>query len=104
MKGLKILGIVLAGVLVLLGIAVAIALMPSVQTWAVRKAVAGQPGVEMNVTRVAAGFSGAEVNELRYVKDGMVVTLKGVSAKYSAWDYIRSKRINADSVVIDELV
>jgi hypothetical protein len=103
MKGLKIVGFILAGLVVLLGIAVALALMPSVQTWAVRKAVAGKP-MELNVAHVAAGFSAADLNDVRFVKDGMVVTVKGVSAKYNAWDYITKKRINADSVTIDEVV
>src|SRR5215203_3290337 len=97
MKGLKIVGFVVGGILVLLALGVALALMPSVQTWAVRKAVAGQPGTDLKVIRVAAGFSAADINDLRYSKDGMVVTARGVSAKYSAWDYLRSKRINVDS-------
>src|SRR5687768_17451011 len=104
MKGLKIAGIVLGGILLLLAIGVAVALTPSVQTWAVRKAVAGKPGMEINVAKVAAGFSAADVADFRFTKDGMVVTAKGVTARYSAWDYIKNKRINVDSATIEELV
>lgn len=104
MKGLKIVGFVVGGIVVLLAIAVALALTPSVQTWAVRKAVAGQPGLTLDVGRVSAGMSAADISDLHVVKDGVVITAKGVSAKYSAWDYISKKRINADSVTIQDLV
>src|SRR4051795_6365419 len=103
MKGLKIFGFVVGGILVLVAVLVALALTPAVQTWAVRKAVAGQPGTTIEVARVAAGPSAANITEFRYAKDGMVVTAKGVSAKYSAMDYLTKKRINADSVNVDDL-
>ena len=104
MKGLKIFAFVVGGIVVLLGIGLALALTPSVQTWAVRKAVAGQPGLTLEVNKVDAGFSAADVTDLRVVKDGMVITAKGVSARYSAWDYLTKKRINADSVTVQDLV
>jgi hypothetical protein len=104
MKGLKIFAFVVGGILVFVAIGIGLALTPSVQTWAVRKAVAKQPGMTIEVSRVAAGPSAADITDLRYVKDGMVVTAKGVSARYSAWDYVSKKRINADSVTIEDLV
>ncbi|WP_414660484.1 AsmA family protein [Horticoccus sp. 23ND18S-11] len=104
MKALKISAIVVGGVVVLLAIVVALAFTSSVQTWAVRKAVAGQPGMTIEVSRVAAGLSAADISDFRFTKDGMIVTAKSVSARYSASDYIKHKRINADSVTVDELV
>ncbi len=104
MKALKITGLVVAGVVVLGAIILGLALTPALQTWAVRKAVAGQPGMTVEVDRVAAGFSDAEVVDLRYAQDGIVVTAKGVSAKYSAMDYLTGNRVNADSLTINELV
>src|SRR5688500_1298223 len=104
MRALKIFGFVVAGIVVLLALLLALALVPSVHTWAVRKAVAGQPGTDIQVSKVAAGFSGADVTDLRYAKDGIVVTAKGVTAKYSAWDYLTNRRINADSVTVDDLI
>jgi hypothetical protein len=103
-EGLKIVAIVLGGMVVLLAVVLALALVPSVQTWAVRKAVEGQPGMEIRVAKVAAGVNGADISDLRVVKDGMIITAKGVTAEYSAWDYLTSQRINADSVNIEELV
>ncbi|MES2693922.1 MAG: hypothetical protein V4773_10650, partial [Verrucomicrobiota bacterium] len=104
MKALKIVGFVLGGLLLLLAVLVAVALMPSVQTWAVRKAVADQPGLKLEVGRVAAGFSAADISDLHVVKDGMVITAKSVTARYSAWDYIKGKKINVDSVVVQDVL
>lgn len=104
MKALKITGLVVAGLVVLGAILLGLALTPALQTSAVRKAFAGQPGVTMEVNRVAAGFSNAEIVNLRYVQDGIVVTAKGVTAAYSALDYLAGNRVNADSLTIDELV
>src|SRR5205823_1620677 len=97
MKALKIVAFVVGGIVVLLGILVVLAFTPSVQTWAVRK-FANQPGTTIEVGRVAANLTGADITDLRYVKDGMVVTAKGVTARYTAWDYISKKRINASQV------
>ncbi len=104
MKALKIVGLVLGVILMLLVVLIALALTPSIQTWAVRKAVAGQPGMQLEVTRVAAGLSAADISDVRFVQDGMVVTAKGITARYSAWDFLTSKHINADDVTVQELV
>ncbi|MEO6567666.1 MAG: hypothetical protein ABIO94_02790, partial [Opitutaceae bacterium] len=104
MKRLKIVGIVLGTLVVLGGVVVVLALTPSVQTWAVRKATAGQPGVSIDVARVSLGFSKADLSDVRFSKDGMVVTAKAVTARYSAWDYLTKKRINVDSVVARDVL
>lgn len=104
MKVVKVLAVCAVLAAVLLAGVVAVALMPSVQTWAVRRAIAGQPGMTLEVGRVEAGFSAASISELRFAQEGVVVTAKGVSAKYTAWDYLANKRINADSVVVQDLV
>ena len=104
MKRLKIVGYIVGGGIVLVALVLALALSSGVQTWAVRKAAAGQKDVKMEVTRVDAGLSGAAVSDLRFEKDGIVVTAKGVSAKYSAWDYLRNRQLNAEDVSVDELV
>lgn len=103
MKGLKIAGIVVGSIAVLCGLVLALALTSGVQTWAVRKAVAGQPGMTLEVAKVAVGFSAAEITDLRLTKDGVVVTAKSITAKYSAWDYLTKNRINADRVAVEDL-
>lgn len=104
MKGLKIFGIVAGGIALLVAIALALALTPSVQRWALRKAVAGQPGLKLDVGEVDAGFSATNVTDFSFAQDGVVVTAKGVSAKYSTWDYISNRRINAEQVNVNDLV
>lgn len=104
MKGLKIAAYVVGGLAVLTVITVAVALSSSFQTWAVRKAVAGQPGMKIGVSSVSAGLSAADVADFSFAQDGMVVTAKGVSARYSAWDYVSGGRVNVDSVDVSDLV
>lgn len=103
MKAVKILAWVVGSIAVLVVIALAVGLNSSFQTWATRKAVAGQPGMKLEVARVSAGFSGAEISDLRFSQEGLTVTAKNVTAKFSAWDYLTSKRINVDSLVADQL-
>lgn len=103
MKGLKILAIVVIAGVVLVAVAVAVAFNSSFQTWAVRKAVAGQPGLTLEVSRVSAGLSGAEISDLRLVKDGAIVSARNVTAKFSAWDYLTSDRVNVELVNVDQL-
>ena len=104
MKALKITAIVLGGILVLLVIAVVLALMPSVQTWAVRKALAGQPGTTAEVGHVAAGFSSADIRDVRIIRNGIVLSAKSATANYSAWDYLKRGRLVADRLDLQDVV
>lgn len=104
MKALKIVGIVLLGVVLLMGLLVGVALIPAVQTWAVRKAVAGQPGLKLEVGRVAAGFSTTELRDLRFEQDGLVVTVPRILVAYSVLDYISHKRIDVGQIEVQGLM
>jgi hypothetical protein len=103
MKGLKILAVVVGGLAVLVAVALVVAFNSSFQTWAVRKAVAGQPGMTLEVSRVSAGMSGADITGLKIAKDGMVISAKAVNAKFSVWDLVGSDRINLESLVVTDL-
>jgi hypothetical protein len=104
MKGLKILLVTVAALAVVLVLVVVLALTPAVQTWAVRKVVGNQPGMQIEVGHVGAGLSEGELGDLRFVKDGMIITAKGVTARYKLTDYLTQKRINADQVTVEDLV
>ncbi len=104
MKALRILLSVVIVLAALAAILIILALTPSIQTWAVRKAVAGQPGLKLDVKRVSAGFSSADISDLHLVKDGLVVTASHVHAKYSAWDYIAHHRVTVDDLTATDLV
>lgn len=104
MKALKISAFVLGGLLLLAALAVVLALQPGIQTWAVRKAVAGQPGLTIEVGRVDAGTSHAEISGLRVVQDGAVIAADRITATYSAWDYLAGGRIRIDDATVAGLV
>jgi hypothetical protein len=104
MKALKIVGVILGGIILLVALVVCLAFVPAVQTWAVRKAVAGQPGLKIDIGRVAVGLSAAEISDLRLDQDGLVVTIKRVSANYSAWEYVKHRRVDVDSVAVNGMV
>lgn len=103
MKALKIVGLAVGGIVLLAVLLVGLAFVPAVQTWAVRKAVAGQPGLTLEVGRVAAGLSTTEIRDLRLVQDGLIVTVRRVSAEYSAWDYLKHKRVNVEKIEVQGL-
>jgi len=63
----------IAVLVVLLLVVIALAFMPAVQTWAVHRALSGQPGVQ--VSRVAAGLQGVKVDEVRVTQPGLALTL-----------------------------
>ena len=86
MKALKISAFVLGGLTLLTVIAVALALNSGVQTWAVRKALAGQPGLALTVDRVSAGTSSAQITGLRIEQDGTLLSADEITAAYSAWE------------------
>src|ERR1044071_7101709 len=104
MKGLKVLAIVFAAAAVLLVAVVILAFTPAVQTWAVRRAVADQPGMKIEIGRVAAGLSDGEVRDLKITKDGMVITAKSANAHYALMQFVTQKRLNADQITVEDLV
>src|SRR5262249_2966685 len=71
-----------------------------VQTWAVRRALAGQPGVKVDVAQVSAGLSSAVLRDLRVEQAGTVIVAREGSAGFSATDYLFCKRINVDRVAL----
>ena len=81
-------GALVIGVLLLLGVAVVFS--STFQTWAVRRAIASEPGLGMTVESVSAGMKRVEVKNLRFERDGIVLTLPLVEAEVplipAAWD------------------
>ena len=100
MTRLKLIFFIVASLAALALIAVVLAFTPGVQTWAVRRALAGQPGLVVEVGRVAAGLSSAELRDVKVVQDGIVIVVKEITAAYSATDYLASKKINVSRLVV----
>ncbi|MBI5766259.1 MAG: hypothetical protein HZA93_00570 [Verrucomicrobia bacterium] len=100
MNRLKIVLIVAASLVVVAVVAVALAFSAGVQTWAVRRALAGQPDVKIAVGSVSAGLSSAVVRDVRVEQRGTIVVAREVTAAYSATDYVFGRRINVGSVAL----
>lgn len=98
MKAAKIAAIVLGSLLVLILAAGAVALSSGFQTWAARKALAGQPDLNVEVDEVAAGFSAATLRGVRVKQPGMSLAVESVSARYSAWAYLSGGRVEVDEI------
>ncbi len=104
MKVLKKIAIVGAVLLALLALIVALAFVPSIQTWAVRRATSSMPGMKLDIARVSAGLSSADLRDVRVDKDGMVITVKHATASYSAWDFIAHRRVTVNDLAVEDLL
>lgn len=90
----------------LIALAIGAALLPAVQAWGVRRALAGQPGLKVEFTSLAVSPWGLQLAGARYERPGLVATVERVDLEFSAWDYlihnrIRVDRLAASGVVVD---
>ena len=100
MKRLK-LPLIIVGCLAAVAlVAVVLAFTPSVQTWTVRRALTGQPGLTIAVGNVAAGMTSAELRDVRVEQDGVIIVAKQITATYSAMDYLTGSRITVGDVAV----
>jgi hypothetical protein len=100
MNRLKVVLFVAAGVVVVALVAVGLAFSSGVQTWAVRRALTGQPGVTISVGSVSAGLSSAVVRDVRVQQRGTIVVAREVIADYAAMDYVFGRRINVARAIL----
>jgi hypothetical protein len=98
MKRLKLPLIIVGSLLAVVVIVVILAFTSGVQTWATRKALAGQPGMKGAVGSVSAGLKSAEIRDVRIEQDGIIIVAKQLDAGYSASDYLSGKKIIVDHV------
>ncbi|WP_438482797.1 hypothetical protein [Oleiharenicola lentus] len=106
MKVSRILLIGLGAGLVLGAVVIGLALTPAVQRWAVLRATAGTPGLKLELERVSAGISRAELSNVKVEQDGLVIQVARLEAEYSLTQYLFSDRLKiarlaASGVVID---
>lgn len=105
MKPVRPLLLVLGLVLLLLALTAGLALTPAVQGWAVRKAVAGTPGLALEFGRVAAGPRRLELQEVVVERSGVQVRLARLSADYSLLGLFGRRlvveRLQAEGLEID---
>ncbi len=103
MKRLRLTLIVGGGLAALSLLVVVLAFTPSVQTWAARRALTGQPGLTVVVGNVAVGLTSAELRDVRVEQDGVIIVAQQINATYSAMDYLTGSRITIDNVVVKGL-
>ena len=99
--------LITVGVLFILGaLATGIALLPSVQRRAVLYAAAKQPGLQLKLDSVSAGFSSITVRGMQLEHRGVKVTLAQLRAEYSLWALLSGRRLQlgrltAQGVLVD---
>lgn len=103
-KALKIFAVL--AVLLLLGVGglIALAFSSGFQTWAFRRAVAGVPGVKIEVASIEAGLSQARLTGLKVVVPGATVSADSADATLSVWDVITSRRLDLGTVNVRNAV
>ncbi|MDI1335565.1 MAG: AsmA-like C-terminal region-containing protein [Lacunisphaera sp.] len=97
--------LIILGVLALVcGIAAGLALTPSIQRWAVLRATAGTPGLQLTVTEFSAGLSHLSVRGVAMQRTGLNVTLDRLEADYSLIEVLASRRLHLRQLTADGLV
>ena len=96
----------LLAVLLLLGAGglIALAFSSGFQTWAFRRAVAGMPGVKIEVASIEAGLSQARLTGLKVVVPGATVSADSADATLSVWDVITRHRLDLGTVNVRNAV
>lgn len=98
----RLLRFVLIGLVTLAGlllVATLLAFTPAVQTWAARRALAGQPGYQITLGRVAAGLHAVKLESVRYQSGGAILDLPAAAADLSVIDAIGRDRLAIRSLV-----
>ena len=101
MKPLKLVLFLLGAGLLLAAGLVALALLPSVQTWAARRALEGSP---LAVERVAAGLGAARLEGVTFRQPGLVVRVGTVETRHSLTAWLSSRRLDVAEVTIRDVV
>ncbi len=69
-------------------VAVGLALTPSVQRWAVLRALQDRPDLKVEIATISAGFSGATITGLKAVHQGLPVSVERLEAEFSPLGYL----------------
>lgn len=93
MKFVRPLLIVLGVIVVLGGLAIALALTPAVQRWAVLRATRDVPGLKLEVDEISAGFSAATLRQVTVEKQQVVVKVERVEAAYSLTAFLIGRNL-----------
>ena len=105
MKLLRIALIVTASLVLVLGIVVALAFTPAVQTWAAKKFAPATPELTVGIGRVNAGLNSTRVESIRVAQPGLLLTLPSAEIDVSVLDaaggQVAVKRLVAKGWILD---
>ncbi|HEY0946183.1 MAG TPA: hypothetical protein VGD81_12980, partial [Opitutaceae bacterium] len=94
-----------ASVAVILALVVALAFTPAVQTWATRKILRQQAGMQADVERVAVGLNSVQLRELRLLQPGLGLVLPSIEIELpvlaAARERVAIKRLVAKGWTVD---
>lgn len=99
MKMVRSILVVVAVLVVLVALVAGVAFTSAFQTWAVRQAVAGQPGLQLSVQRVAAGLNRVQLEQVRVDYAGTLLTLPAAEAELSLVDAAWAERVAVSRLV-----
>lgn len=85
--------------LALLVLASGVALLPSVQQWAARRALAQHPELKLDFASLSVGPSSARLGGVRFERDGLVVTAERAEAEFSAWQFLTRHHVRIDRLI-----
>lgn len=85
------------------GIVAGLALTPAIQRRAVLRAAAGQPGLELGLGRVSAGFSRFSLREVSLRRNGLKVELERLDGRYSLLDLLVRRRLHLRQLTAEGL-
>jgi hypothetical protein len=99
MKFARWLLISLGVIVVLAGALCGVALLPSVQRWAVLKATADVPGLKLDVAGVKAGFSGVTLQQVQAEQHRVTIKLERLEADFSPLSFLFGSRLEITRLV-----
>ncbi len=90
------------GVIALVGaVVLGIALTPAVQRWAVLRAIAGRPGLKLEVAEISVGFSSLHLRGIQLEQSGLRVHVAQLDADYSWWPVLAARRLQVQRLTAD---
>ncbi|MBI2510850.1 MAG: hypothetical protein HYV96_02625 [Opitutae bacterium] len=85
--------------LALLVLSAGVALLPSVQQWAVRRTLAQHPELKLAFASLSLGPTSARLSGVRFERDGLVVTAERAEAEFSAWQFLLRRHVRIDRLL-----
>ena len=91
---------IVGALLILLALAAGLGRLPAVQRWAVLQAAGSKPELALQVARISAGPTGAEIDGLQFTRQGMTVKVDRLEADYSLFALLFRSRLVLDRLQV----